>query len=46
MFNGASFLHTISYNLVTVQYRYDNDFYYLGSKKIKKLFVDLEEISV
>lgn len=44
MFNGVSFLHTISYNLNTAQFVYDKDFYYLGSKKVKQLFKDIEKI--
>lgn len=44
LFNGTSFLHTISYNLITKEYVYDKKFYYLGSKKIKELFKDIEQI--
>lgn len=44
LFNGTSFLHTISYNLITKEYVYNKKFYYLGSKKIKELFKDIEQI--
>lgn len=44
MFNGVSFLHTISYNLNTAQFVYNKGFYYLGSKKVKHLFKDIEKI--
>ena len=44
LFNGVSFLHTISYNLITKEYTYDKKFYYLGSNKIKKIFKDIEQI--
>lgn len=44
MFNGVSFLHTISYNLNTTQFVYNKGFYYLGSKKVKHLFKDIEKI--
>lgn len=44
LFNGKSFLHTISYNFTTSHYTYDKKFYYLGSKKIKQLFTDVEQI--
>ncbi|MBR7132351.1 MAG: hypothetical protein IKD04_02355 [Clostridia bacterium] len=44
LFNGMSFLHTISYNFTTSQYVYNKNFYYLGSRKIKQLFTDVEQI--
>lgn len=44
LFNGNSFLHTISYNLETAQFAYDKSFHYVGGKKIKQLFADIEQI--
>lgn len=44
LFNGTSFLHTISYNLITSQYVYDKNFSYLGSIRIKELFSDIEKV--
>ena len=43
-FNGNSFLHTISYNLMTSTSMYDKNFYYWGSKKIKQLLSDIEQL--
>lgn len=43
-FNGNSFLHIISYNLLTSTIMYDKNFYYFGSKKIKQLLFDIENI--
>ncbi len=45
LFNGNSFLHTVSYNFTTSRYTYDKNFYYSGSKKIKQLFSDVEQIA-
>lgn len=44
LFNGKSFLHTITYNLETAQFAYDKNFHYEGGKKIKQLFADIEQI--
>ncbi len=45
-FNGNSFLHTISYNLQTYTSMYDKNFYYWGSKKIKQLLYDIEQLFI
>lgn len=45
-FNGNSFLHTISYNLRTSKSMYDKNFYYWGSKKIKQLLSDIDQLII
>lgn len=46
LFNGSSFLHIFTYNLITLKCKYDIDFHYFGDKKIKELFNDLESLNV
>lgn len=46
LFNGSSFLHIFTYNLITLKCKYDIDFHYSGDKKIKELFKDLEGLNV
>ncbi len=46
LFNGSSFLHIFTYNLITLKCKYDIDFHYFGDKKIKELFKDLESLNV
>lgn len=45
-FNGNSFLHIISYNVLTYTSMYDKNFYYWGSKKIKQLLYDIEQLFI
>lgn len=44
MFNGNSFLHTVTYNIISTVCKYDKNFYYCGSKKIKQLFNEIESL--
>lgn len=46
LFNGSSFLHIFTYNLITLKCKYDIDFHYFGDKKIKELFKDIESLNV
>lgn len=46
LFNGNSFLHIFTYNLVTLKCKYDIDFHYFGDKRIKELFKDLENLNI
>lgn len=41
-FNGNSFLHTISYNLISSKCIYHKNFYYFGSNKIKRLMKEIK----
>ena len=46
LFNGSSFLHIFTYNLITLKCKYDEDFHYFGDKKIKEIFKDLENLNI
>ena len=46
LFNGSSFLHIFTYNLITLKCKYDINFHYFGDKKIKELFKDLENLNI
>ena len=42
-FNGSSFLHTVSYNLISSECIYYKSFYYFGSSKIKRLLKEIKQ---
>ena len=44
VFNGNSFLHIITYNVISTSCKYDKNFHYCGSKKIKQLFNLIETL--
>lgn len=46
LFNGSSFLHIFTYNLITLKCKYDIDFHYFKDKKIKEIFKDLENLNI